>query len=66
MSEVDEAWPVGAALKNPVTIKNAPTWMRNGDVIERRGKKYYVISLHEPETRWEKLVRKLRRWIERH
>jgi len=57
MRKSDEAWPLGAQLKNPVTIKSMPDWARNGDVVARRGKKYFIVSLHESETRWKQTVR---------
>jgi len=61
--KVDEAWPYGAQLKNPVTITRAPDWLQNGDVIKRRGKRYYVVSLHAPERRWQAWLRKIWNWV---
>jgi hypothetical protein len=49
-----------------ITAEKLPDWVQSGDPIVQRGEKKYMLSLTQTETRWEKLVRKLRRWIERH
>lgn len=57
----DEAFPLGATLKNPVTIEHVPDWARPSDVVVRRGKRWFLVSLHESEPRWRRLLRRLQR-----
>lgn len=66
----DEGFPLGAQLKNPVTVESLPSWSRSGDAVVRRGKCWFLVSLHESEPRWRRLLRWwtmwLRRWIDEH
>ena len=60
MAKADLARPYGTKLKNPVTIKRAPDWLCNGDVIEKRGNQYFAVSLHVHERRWRVLLHRIK------
>ena len=60
MGKVEEAWPYGAELKNPVTIKHVPDWLQAGDVIERRGGRYFAVSLRVLERRRQAWLRRIK------
>lgn len=68
--KTSEAFPLGARLKNPVTVESLPPWAQSGDVVCRRGKRWFLVSLHESEPRWRCLYRRwitwLQRWIDEH
>jgi hypothetical protein len=50
-------------LPNPVTVKDdLPAWVRPGDVIEKRGDRYFIVSLYESEPRWRHYLRRLKKW----
>lgn len=63
MSRSDEAFPLGAQTKKPVTIKSVPSWAMSTDVVVRRGKRWFLVSLHESEPRWRRLLRRIQRLI---
>jgi hypothetical protein len=70
MRQTNEAWPLGAQLKSPVTITHLPDWAMSTDVVVRRGKRYWLVSTHQSERRWQAWwgwVRKVvEQWIETH
>ena len=63
MAKTTVAWPVGAQLKNVVTVERVPDWVRSGDVIVKRDKRYFVVSLHQSEPRYRALWRRVIQWL---
>lgn len=46
-----------------VTVDHVPDWLSSGDIVEKRGERYFAVSLTKTIPRWRSLLNRFIHWI---